>query len=120
MHFRRLLNTALGKFMISILLGLGLATLFRKVCTDKNCISFNGPVISEVDGKIYQYGDKCYKYVAKAASCDSTKKIVDIASPLTTNMVGDLMPAVQPVATTGSNNASPDSTASPMKNILGF
>jgi hypothetical protein len=35
-------------------------------------------------------------------------------------MVGDLMPAVQTVATTGSNTASPDSTASPMKNILGF
>jgi hypothetical protein len=113
MNFRRLLNTALGKVMISILLGLGLATLFRKVCTDKNCISFNGPVISEVDGKIYQYGEKCYKYVAKAASCDSTKKIVDIASPLTTNMVGDLMPASSSIGATSTSS-------SPTKGIFGF
>ena len=61
MHLKRLLNTSLGKFFISVLLGLGLATLFRKVCTDKNCISFNGPVISDIDNKIYKYGEKCYK-----------------------------------------------------------
>jgi hypothetical protein len=116
MNFRRLLNTALGKVFISILLGLGLATLFRKVCTDKNCITFNGPVISDVDGKIYQYGEKCYKYVAKAASCDSTKKIVDIASPLTTNGVGDLMPAIQPLQTTNGDVITP----APTKNFIGL
>jgi len=115
MNFRRLLNTALGKVFISILLGLGLATLFRKVCTDKNCISFNGPVISEVDGKIYQYGEKCYKYVAKAASCDSTKKIVDIASPLTTNGVGDLMPNIEPIPSSNTGI-----TPAPTKNFLGL
>ena len=38
MHLKRLLNTYTGKMMISILLGLGLATLFRKACNDKNCI----------------------------------------------------------------------------------
>ena len=62
MNFKRLLNEPLGRILISILLGLGLATLFRKVCKDKNCIVFNGPVISEFDGKIYKHGDKCYKY----------------------------------------------------------
>ena len=45
MNLRRLLESELGKNIISILLGLGLATLFRKVCTDKNCIRFNGPII---------------------------------------------------------------------------
>ena len=74
MHLKRLLNTSLGKFFISVLLGLGLATLFRKVCTDKNCISFNGPVISDIDNKIYKYGEKCYKYEPTAATCDSNKK----------------------------------------------
>jgi hypothetical protein len=78
MNLKRLLNTGLGKIFISVLLGLGLATLFRKVCKDKNCISFNGPVISEIDGKIYKYGEKCYKYEATAASCDANKQIVDM------------------------------------------
>ena len=40
MNIKRLLNTHLGRIIISILLGLGLASLFRKVCTDKNCIKF--------------------------------------------------------------------------------
>lgn len=79
MHFKRLLNTSMGKFFISVLLGLGLATFFRKVCTDKNCISFNGPVISDIDGKIYKYGEKCYKYTSSATTCDSNKKVVEMS-----------------------------------------
>ncbi len=80
MNFKRLVNTELGRTFISILLGIGLASLFRKVCNDKNCIVFNGPIISEFDGKIYKYGEKCYKYSASPSECDDTKKIVDMAS----------------------------------------
>jgi hypothetical protein len=81
MNFKRLLNSELGKNIISILLGIGLATLFRKVCNDKNCIVFNGPVISEFEGKIYKHGEKCYKYDIHPDKCDSTKKVIDIAPP---------------------------------------
>ena len=62
MNLQRLLHTELGQTFISILLGLGLASLFRKVCTDKNCIKFNGPVISNIEDKIFKHNDKCYKY----------------------------------------------------------
>ena len=53
-NFKRLLHTNTGRNIISLILGLGLATLFHKVCKDKDCILFSGPVISEVDGKIYK------------------------------------------------------------------
>lgn len=79
MNLKRLLNTSLGKVFISILLGLGLATLFRKACTDKNCLVFNGPVIDSVDGKIYKHGEKCYQYKATSAKCDNHKQIVDMS-----------------------------------------
>jgi len=78
MNFKRLLYTDLGHIFISIILGLGLATLFRKVCTDKNCIRFNGPIISDLEGKIYKHGDKCYKYITKTDKCDTTKRQVDL------------------------------------------
>ena len=52
LNIKRLLNTELGRFFISVIIGLGLATLFRKSCNDKNCIVFDGPVINEVDGKV--------------------------------------------------------------------
>lgn len=81
MNFKRLLNTPLGNIFISIILGLGLATLFRKVCNDKNCIVFNGPVISDIEDKTYKHGDKCYKYSIESDKCDSTKRIIDMADP---------------------------------------
>jgi hypothetical protein len=83
MNFKRLLNTPIGTVFISILLGLGLATLFRKVCTDRDCINFNGPVISEIDGKTYKFGEFCYKYKLMPSKCDSMKKVVNIAPPKT-------------------------------------
>ena len=82
MNFKRLLNTWLGRFFISVLLGLGIATLFKKACTDKSCIVFNGPILSELDNKIYQYGEKCYTYTTTPNKCDSTKKIIDIQAPM--------------------------------------
>ena len=76
MNFKRLLNTPIGVFFISVMLGLGLATLFRKVCEGKTCFDFNGPLISEIDGKVYKFGEQCYKYKLEPAPCDSTKKTV--------------------------------------------
>lgn len=82
MNFKRLLNTWLGRFFISVLLGLGIATLFKKACNDKSCIVFNGPILSELDDKIYQYGEKCYTYTTTPNKCDNNKHIIDIQSPL--------------------------------------
>jgi len=85
MNFKRLLNTPIGIFFISILLGLGLATLFRKACHGKNCILFNGPMISELDGKTYKYGEECYKYSLQHSPCDSLKKTVMLGKPSDTD-----------------------------------
>lgn len=82
MNFKRLLHTSLGQTIISIVLGIGLASLFRKVCTDKNCIVFNGPIIGDIEDKIFKHGDKCYKYKPTPDKCDTTKKIVDVTSTI--------------------------------------
>ena len=83
MNLKRLLHTPLGQFFISVLLGLGLATFFRKVCNDKNCIDFNGPIIGDFEEKVYKYDNKCYKYTTNAEKCDANKKILDIRKPPT-------------------------------------
>lgn len=95
MNIKRLLNSDLGRVFISILLGLGLATLFRKVCKDKNCIKFSGPVIGDIEGKTYKYGDKCYTYTSNPTKCDNAKKVVDISNKVDT---GDLPIISTPVA----------------------
>jgi hypothetical protein len=70
----RFTKTEPGKIMLSVILGLGLATLFRKVCNDKKCIIFKGPVLSDFEDKVYQHGDKCYKYGIIPNKCNSNKK----------------------------------------------
>jgi hypothetical protein len=81
MNIKRLLHTPLGQGLISIILGIGLATMFRQVCHGKNCINFNGPVISELDGQIYQFNDLCYRYKTKPVKCDAMKKQIEIKDP---------------------------------------
>lgn len=85
MNFKRLLHTKMGVIVISIVLGLGLATIFRKVCTDKNCIIFKGPIISDVVDKTYKHGEKCYKYTINSTTCNPNKKIIDIKSSIEDN-----------------------------------
>jgi hypothetical protein len=81
MNLKRLLNTRFGIALISILLGLGLASAFATVCNGKQCLQFNGPVIDEMTGKTFKFGEQCYKYNFESAPCDSTKKIIDIHNP---------------------------------------
>jgi len=81
MNVKRLLDTGIGRIFISAILGIGLASLFNKVCKDKNCLVFNGPILTEFDGKIYKHGEKCYKYSLNPAKCDKTKRIIDVSDP---------------------------------------
>jgi len=79
LDFRRLLQTDSGRVVISILIGLGLATLFRKICTDGSCIDFHGVMVGEIQDKTYQHDDRCYQYQPVSAKCNAVvKKIVDV------------------------------------------
>ena len=75
-----LLNSETGKIMISIILGLGLATLFRRVCGESNCLVYKGISNSEIKDKVFKFNDKCYSYNIKAVSCKDNGRILEIAS----------------------------------------
>lgn len=70
-------HSTTGKYLFSIILGLGLATLFRTTCKGKNCYIFKAPPLEEIKNKIYKYNDKCYKFVTTATKCDAKKKLVN-------------------------------------------
>ncbi len=78
MDFKRFFNTDTGRAIMSFLLGLGLATIFRKVCNDRNCLVFKGPVLDQVNEKIVKYGDDCYQYKLTSTRCDPTKKTLHL------------------------------------------
>ncbi len=77
MYLGKFVHTETGKIIMSILLGFGLASLFRTVCKDKDCIIFHAPPLDKFKDKIYKNGDKCYKYTPVATKCNANAKIVD-------------------------------------------
>ena len=79
MNFRRLFYTELGQIFISIILGLGLATLFRKVCKDRDCIIFKAPDIKKIQNQIFKFDKKCYKFEENIEKCNQNKKIIEFA-----------------------------------------
>lgn len=79
MNFHRLLYSTLGKIIMSILLGLGLASLFRRVCNERNCLAFKGPPLDKIQNKTFKYNKKCYKFISEAESCNPAKKQVSFA-----------------------------------------
>ena len=76
MHLGKFVHTERGKIIMSILLGLGLATLFRKVCKENNCLAFHAPPLDEFKDKIYKNNGKCVKYVPVATKCSLNAKTV--------------------------------------------
>ena len=67
----RLLHSKEGRYIFSILLGLGLASLFRRACASRKCLVFKAPSLKSIKGQIFGFNKKCYKFEEKAVSCDS-------------------------------------------------
>ena len=78
-HLDKFLRTKTGKYIMSLLLGIGLASFFRFVCKDKDCIVFAGPPIDDIKDKIYKNHNKCYKLIPTATKCSTNKKIVNFS-----------------------------------------
>ena len=57
----RLFETDAGKTIVSIILGLGLASMFRKICNENNCLVIKGPKLKQMN-KYYRIDKTCYKY----------------------------------------------------------
>jgi len=71
----QLFNSNIGRIIISIIWGLGLAALFRRVCKGRNCLIIKGPNPVEVSKSIYEYNGKCYKYSTHNVSCKKSDNI---------------------------------------------
>jgi len=75
-YLGKFVHTETGKIIMSILLGLGLASLFRTICKDNNCLVFRAPPLDEIKDKIYKNNGKCVKYVPVASKCSLNTKTV--------------------------------------------
>ena len=71
----KLLYSHTGKLLISIILGLGLASLFKKACDTNGCLKFVAPSKDKLS-KVRKYDGKCYAMRVEAGKCDKSKKQV--------------------------------------------
>lgn len=80
MLIKDILRSEKGKICLSIIIGFGLGTFFRKTCNNNDCIQFKAPPeIIKNENKNYKQADGCYSYIVNPTVCDSGKKIIYFA-----------------------------------------
>ena len=74
MNIHRLLYSKYSKLIISMLVGFGLATMFRKECINDFCLEHKAPQIEEIEDQIFLHGNDCHTFSYTSESCDKNKK----------------------------------------------
>lgn len=63
------MSNNVGCIVVSVLLGLGLATMFHKVCVGRDCVIVKGPSVDYVTRHIWRSGQDCFKYKVQKVKC---------------------------------------------------
>jgi hypothetical protein len=79
MYLDKFVHSQTGKIIMSIILGIGLATFFRAVCKGRQCRVISSPPMEEIDDQTYKFNEKCYKFEKNSISCTTNKNTVKIA-----------------------------------------
>lgn len=78
-HIAKLIESKTGKYLMSILLGFGLASMFRVACKGSRCKIYNAPPdLMDIDDRIYKYNGKCYQMKQEHMTCDYHKLAIQI------------------------------------------
>lgn len=67
----KLMYTKSGQIMFAIVLGIGMAGIFKKTCEGKTCMVVYGPDVDEVKRTKYRVGEKCFRFKPKQAECSA-------------------------------------------------
>jgi hypothetical protein len=65
----KFLESKTGSIAFSILLGFGIAALFKKACDDNKCIIIQSPDVNELNNYFYRTNNVCYKYTPVETKC---------------------------------------------------
>lgn len=79
LNLSKFLENSTGRIVMSILLGFGLASVFRLSCKGKNCIIHTAPELNSIEGNIYSFNGKCYNYTPKEVKCNKSKRTINYA-----------------------------------------
>ena len=65
-----IVDTEVGSILISVIIGVGIASFFRRVCKDGRCVVIKGPDVKTIADNVYKLDNECYKYTPKMTKCD--------------------------------------------------
>lgn len=80
-NIKSIIGSDRGAIVMSVLLGFGISTLFRKACLNRSCIVFEAPSKEMLTNGIFKYDNKCYKNTPEHVKCSKTLKSVSFATP---------------------------------------
>ena len=67
--FRNFFYSRTGVILTSIIWGLGLAAMFRRVCKDRSCIVIRAPNPEWMKKQFLETEHECYKMIPKTEEC---------------------------------------------------
>jgi hypothetical protein len=68
--------------LISFVLGVAVAAMFRPVCKGPECVVVRGPPVQDIRDAVYQFGSRCIEFKTKTVECpkNGTVPVVDTVS----------------------------------------
>jgi hypothetical protein len=58
--------------ILSMMLGLALASFFKKSCKGRTCFIVKAPNPHEITNNYYKFDDKCYKFKTNVTNCGNS------------------------------------------------
>ena len=84
LQLNKFVHSETGKIIMSILLGFGLASLFRTVCKGKGCLQFYAAPLDEIKDKIYKNANGtgtnskgCSTFKPTFSKCNLNMKVIN-------------------------------------------
>jgi hypothetical protein len=74
MFVTKILNDRFGSILVSVILGLGLAAVFRRVCHGDGCVVVRAPDAKELAENVYKTDSSCYRYTPNLVPCPMKQK----------------------------------------------
>jgi hypothetical protein len=80
--FFKIMNVPGIAAILSFIIGLGIAAMFRPMCKGPECVIIRGPPIQDIRDSVYQFGSKCVEFKTKPMECptDGAVPVVDTVS----------------------------------------
>ncbi len=71
---KKFIYSKYSKYIISIILGLGLATIFNTTCDSLSCMKLKAPHTNRIEKHTWLHNNNCYRFKTKTTSCNKNKK----------------------------------------------